>query len=63
MCDCCLMVKPDVHVRTGLHPTAPPGKMSDKAFYGFLCDECLLSARRPGSPENTWLLKQVGLRD
>lgn len=36
------------------------GKESDKAFRGFLCDECFFNARRPGSPENRWLLKQVG---
>lgn len=27
----------------------------------FLCDDCLEKARRQGSPENSWLLKEVGL--
>jgi hypothetical protein len=45
------MEKPDAQVRPGFYPTDARGKKSDKAFLGFLCDECLFHARRPGSPE------------
>jgi hypothetical protein len=55
------MEKADAQVRAGLYPRDAQRKKSDKAFLGFLCDECLAHARRPGSPENLWLLKQVGL--
>jgi hypothetical protein len=55
------MEKADAQVRAGLYPRDAQGKKSDKAFLGFLCDECLAHASRPGSPENLWLLKQVGL--
>jgi hypothetical protein len=61
-CDCCLLEKPDAQVRASFYPRDAQGKESDKAFLGFLCDECLAHARRPGSAENRWLLKQVGLQ-
>jgi hypothetical protein len=60
-CDFCLIEKADAQVRARFYPTDPQGKKSAKAFLGFLCDECLFHARRPGSPENLWLLMQVGL--
>jgi hypothetical protein len=60
-CDCCLLEKPDAQVRAGFYPRDAQGKESEKAFLGFLCDECLAHVRRPGSAENRWLLKQVGL--
>lgn len=37
------------------------GKMATKAYLGFLCNDCLDKCRKPGSTENHWLLKQVGL--
>jgi hypothetical protein len=55
------MQKADAQVRAGFYPKDAQGKESDKAFLGLLCDECLGDARRPGSAENRWLLKQVGL--
>jgi len=55
------MEKTDARLRAGFNPSDPQEKKSDKAFVGFLCDECLFHARRPGSPENVCLLKQVGL--
>jgi hypothetical protein len=55
------MQKADAQVRAGFYPKDAQGKESDKAFLGLLCDECLAHARRPGSAENRWLLKQVGL--
>jgi hypothetical protein len=60
-CDCCLMEKTDARVRAEFYPSDPQGKKSAEAFLGFLCDECFFHAHRPGSPENFWLLKQVGL--
>jgi hypothetical protein len=55
------MENADAQVRASLYPKDAQGKESDKAFVGFLCDECLAHARRPGSPKHFWLLKQVGL--
>jgi hypothetical protein len=55
------MEKADAQVRAGLYPRDAQGKESDKAFLGFLCNECLAHTRRAGSAENHWLLKQVGL--
>ncbi len=61
LCDWCFMEKPDAQVRAGLYPTDAQGKKSDRPFLGLLCDECFFRARRPGSAENLWLLKQVRL--
>jgi hypothetical protein len=55
------MEKADAQVRAGFHPKDAQGKESDKPFLGLLCDDCLSRARRAGSVENRWLLKQVGL--
>ena len=60
-CDCCLLERPDAQVRAGFIEEMLKEKESDKAFLGFLFDECLAHVRRPGSAENCWLLKQVGL--
>lgn len=63
VCDCCRKEKPDAAARPGLYPVNASGKRAQQAYLGFLCDACLEKARRPGTPENTWLLAQVGLEE
>src|SRR5258708_12108175 len=58
LCDCCCREKPDASPRPGLYPTDAHGKRTERAFKGFICDDCLARARQPGSAENRWLLKQ-----
>ena len=58
LCDCCCREKPDASLRPGLYPTDAHGKRTERAFKGFICDDCLAKARQPGSAENRWLLKQ-----
>jgi len=59
ICHCCFEETPDARVRDSYYPTDSQGMKSDKAFLGPLCDECLSRARRAGTAENRWLLKQV----
>ncbi len=61
VCDCCRKEKVDADVRPGLYPRNAQGKMATKAYLGFLCDDCFDKCRKPGSAENQWLLKEVGL--
>jgi len=60
-CDCCGKEKPDAAVRPGLYPVDASGKRASSAYLGFLCDDCLNRVRQSGTPENQWILKQVGL--
>ncbi|HTQ24773.1 MAG TPA: hypothetical protein VMI09_08755 [Candidatus Binataceae bacterium] len=64
-CDCCRELKPDVSVRSGLHPVDDSHRRTEHEFRGVLCDGCLASSRASGSKERCWLLRQLtrpGLR-
>jgi len=61
VCDCCHREKPDAAAHPSLYARDAEGRIARHAYLGFLCDACLTEIRKPGTPENLWLLKQVGL--
>ena len=60
-CDFCHEVRLDATVRPGLYPVSADGKKASQPYEGLLCDKCLMKTRQVGSPENQWLLRELGL--
>ena len=58
-CTCCGQQKPDVQIRPLLRAYDFNGLRTIRPFDGLLCEYCNDKAQHFGTPEHSWLLKQL----